>query len=59
MEFIVLTLGYFSLLGCMVYKGAEVPTIVGAASVYISAYLGVRRNSNQKGVKERKDNDGS
>lgn len=43
MEFIILTVGYFALLGSMIYKGADVPTIIGAAGSYVALYLGVRK----------------
>lgn len=58
MEFIILTFGYFALLGCMVYKGADVPSILGAAGLYVSAYLGVRKNSHVTQPKTKShDND--
>lgn len=43
MEFIILTLGYFALLSSMIYKGADVPSIIGAAGSYVALYLGVRK----------------
>lgn len=44
MEFIVLSIGYFLLLGGMIYKGADLPTIIAAAGSYVALYLGVRKH---------------
>lgn len=57
MEFIILTIGYFGLLGCMVYKGADLPSVLSAAVLYITSYLGIRdhlrtKKNNTKGNKE-------
>lgn len=54
MEFIVITLGYFALLSCMVYKGADVPTILASVAVFVSSYLGFAKENNSR---NRKRND--
>lgn len=60
MEFIVLSLGYFALLGCMVYKGADLPSILGAAGLYVTSYLGLRKHADKSkfNVNNKKEKDG-
>lgn len=52
-EIIVISLGYFGLLGLMVYKGADFGSILSAAVLFVSSYFGLSKLSKSVGAGSR------